>query len=95
MIQAGTSFSKDVPPYITVGGRPVGYLGPNNTMLTIYGVSEKVQKHIANAYRLVFHGQNNALDAAMQIVEQVPDGEEIRNIVAFIRATKAGIISKM
>ena len=95
MIQAGTTFSKDVPPYIIAGGKPIAYGGPNNTMMTAYGIDEKIQKHIANAYRLVFHGQNSVFDAVIQINAQVPDGPQIRNIVNFINATKAGIIGKM
>lgn len=95
MIQAGTTFSKDVPPYIIVGGTPVGYGGPNTTMMTTNGITEKVQKHIANAYRLVFHGQNSVFDAVLQINEQVPDSPEIRSIVNFINSTRKGIISKM
>lgn len=95
MIQAGTTFSKDVPPYIIAGGTPVGYAGPNNTMMDVVHVDVKVQKHVANAYRLVFHGQNSVFDAVLQVNEQVPDGPEIRNIVNFINATKKGIIGKM
>lgn len=95
MIQAGTTFSKDVPPYIIAGGTPVKYGGINNVMMTAYGIDEKIQKHIANAYRLVFHGQTSVFDAVLQIKEQVPDSQEIRNITDFISATKLGIISKM
>ena len=95
MIQAGTTFSKDVPPYIVVGGKPAEYHGPNNTMMTAYGITDKVQKHIANAYRLVFNGQNSLLDAVLQINDQVPDSTEIRNIVDFINSSKQGIIGKM
>lgn len=95
MIQAGTTFSKDVPPYIIAGGKPVRYGGPNTTMMTSNNITEKVQKHIANAYRLVFHGQNSVFDAVLQINDQVPDSVEIRNIVNFINSTKKGIISKM
>ena len=95
MIQAGTAFSKDVPPYIIAGGSPVGYGGVNTTMCRAYGIDEKVLKHIANAYRLVFHGQTSVFDAVNQIKDQVPDSVEIRNITSFIEATKKGIISKL
>ena len=95
MIQAGTTFSKDVPPFIIVGGSPVKYGGVNTTMLTVKGVGEKVQKHIANAYRLIFHGQTSVFDAVNQVKEQVPDSEEIQILVNFISASKRGIISKM
>lgn len=95
MIQAGTTFSKDIPPYIIAGGRPVSYTGINDVMLTQDGVDEKIQKHIANAYRLVFHGQTSVFDAVLQVKEQVPDSIEIQNIVNFIEGTQLGIISKM
>ena len=94
MIQAGTTFSKDVPPYIICTKRSE-YGGVNFTMGKYYGVDDKTLKHIANAYRLVFHGQTSVFDAVMQIEQQVPDGPEIRHIIEFIRATKLGIISKM
>lgn len=95
MIQAGTTFSKDVPPYIIAGGKPVGYGGPNNTIMKAAGIDAKVQKHVANAYRLLFHGQVSTFDAVMQIIDQVPDSREIQEIVRFVKATKKGIISKM
>ena len=94
MLQAGTRFFKDVPPYAIVGGNPIEYEGPNNPMMDTWHIDEKVQRHVANAYRLVFHGQNSVFDAVLQIKDQVPDGPEIRNITSFIEATKAGIISK-
>ncbi|MBO4827347.1 MAG: acyl-ACP--UDP-N-acetylglucosamine O-acyltransferase [Prevotella sp.] len=95
MLQAGTTFSKDVPPYIIAGGNPIAYGGVNNTMCRAYGIDEKVLKHIANAYRLVFHGQTSVFDAVMQIKDQVPDSVEIRNIVQFIEGTQKGIITKI
>ena len=95
MIQSGTRFSKDVPPFIVATDNPVRYGGVNSTILRNYDVDEKIIAHIANAYRLIFHGQTSVFDAVNQVVDQVPDGPEIQNIVNFIRATKLGIISKV
>ena len=95
MIQAGTTFSKDVPPYIVAGGTPVGYGGVNQTMCKSYGISDKVLKHIANAYRLVFHGQTSLFDALNQIKDQVPDSVEIQTIIQFIESTRKGVITKL
>ena len=94
VVQAGTTFSKDVPPYIVAGGSPVGDHGVKPNIGEAAGVDEKVQKHIANAYRLLFHGQTSVFDACIQIEQQVPASHEIRNIVDFVRATEEGIISK-
>ena len=94
MIQAGTTFSKDVPPYIICTKRSE-YGGVNYTMGRYYGVDEKVLKHIANAYRLVFMGQTSVFDAVNQIEQQVPDSREIRHIIEFLRSSQLGIISKL
>ena len=94
MIQAGTTFSKDVPPYIICTKRSE-YGGVNYTMGRYYGVDEKILKHIANAYRLLFHGKTSTFDAVNQIEQQVPDSAEIRHIIEFVRASEVGIISKM
>ena len=81
MVQAGTTFSKDVPPGIICTKR-VEFGGINTTMCKFYGVE-------------VFHGQTSLFDAVIQIEEQVPDSPEIRHIIEFMRNTKLGIITKM
>lgn len=95
MIQSGSRFSRDIPPFIIASDNPVKYGGVNATLLQNYGVSEKIISHIANAYRLIFHGQTSVFDAVMQVEEQVPDGEEVRKIVEFVKSTKLGIIGKL
>lgn len=95
MIQSGVRISKDVPPYIVASENPVKYGGINATILKAHGVSDKVQSHIANAYRLIFHGQTSVFDAVIQVKEQVPGGYEIDHIVEFINNTKLGIITKI
>ena len=94
MIQAGTTFSKDVPPYLVCTKRSE-YGGVNYTLGRYYGVDEKVLKHIANAYRLVFMGQTSVFDATNQIEQQVPDSPEIQNIIRFLRSSEQGIIAKL
>jgi len=93
MIQAGTTFSLDVPPYI-VATRKNTYGGVNFTVGREHGVDEKTLKHIANAYRLVFNGGTSLFDAIKQIVDQVPDSPEIRHVVEFLQTTELGIISR-
>ena len=64
-------------------------------MLRADGVDEKRIKHIANAYRLIFHGQTSVFDSVLQVKEQVPDGPEIQNLIRFVNATELGIVTKM
>ena len=93
MIQAGTTFSHDIPPYLICTNKRQ-YGGVNMTVARMHGVDEKTLKHIANAYRLVFMSKTSTFDAVNQIEEQVPDGPFIRHIIEFIRGTKIGIIQK-
>ncbi len=95
MVTGGVRISHDVPPYIVATDNPVRYGGINESVLKNSGIDEKIIGHIANAYRLVFHGQTSVFDAIIQIKEQVPDGKEVRSIIHFLENTKIGIISKM
>ena len=63
-------------------------------MMREAGIDEKVQKHIANAYRLLFHGKTSTFDVINQIKDQVPDSPEIQNIIQFLENTKRGIMCK-
>ncbi|MBR7044224.1 MAG: hypothetical protein IKI23_00990, partial [Lachnospiraceae bacterium] len=80
----GTAFSHDVPPYVIAGGNPMEYGGPNTTMMDYAEIDKKVQSHIANAYRLLFHGKTSVFDVIKQIRDQVPDSPEIQNIIRFL-----------
>ena len=94
LIQAGTAFSHDVPPYVIAGGNPMEYGGPNTTMMDYAEIDKKVQSHIANAYRLLFHGKTSVFDVIKQIRDQVPDSPEIQNIIRFLEHSKRGIMCK-
>ena len=95
MVTGGVRISKDVPPFIVATDNPVRYGGVNETLLNNSGIDLKVIGHIANAYRLVFHGQTSVFDAINQIKEQVPSGKEVNSIISFLENTQIGIISKM
>ena len=94
MIQSGCRFSKDVPPYIVAGSHPIRYGGINGFVIDQGGISEKIKSHIANAYRLVFHGQDDILNACIKIEQQVQSSPEIDKIVKFLKTSKLGIIGK-
>ena len=95
MIQSGCRFSKDVPPYIVAGGHPIKYGGINSFVIDKHGISDKVKAHIANAYRLVFHGQDDIMNVCAQIEQQIPASVEIDGIVNFLRTSELGLITKI
>ena len=95
MVTGGVRISRDVPPFIVATDNPVRYGGVNEILLKSSGTTDKVIGHIANAYRLVFHGQTSVFDAVIQIKEQVPEGKEVNAIIEFIKGTQLGIIGKI
>ena len=94
MVQSGCRFSKDVPPYIVATHNPIEYGGVNATILTNAGIEEAVQSNIAQTYRLIFNGMTSLFDALIQVREQVPDSQEIQNIIKFINDSKLGLIGR-
>ncbi|MEL5893576.1 acyl-ACP--UDP-N-acetylglucosamine O-acyltransferase [Bacteroides sp. GD17] len=92
LIQSGCRISKDVPPYVIMNGNPAEYHGINAAVLQHkHEVSERILRHIVNAYRLVYQGNFSIHDALQKIEDQVPMSDEIHNIINFIRASK-GIV---
>lgn len=92
LIQAGCRISKDVPPYIIMSGNPAEYHGVNAMVLQHQNqVTERVLRHIMNAYRLVYQGNFSIQDALQKIEDQVPMSDEIHNIIHFI-SNSQGIV---
>ena len=93
LVQSGCRISKDVPPYVIMSGNPVAYHGVNAVVLSQHhNTSERILRHIANAYRLIYQGNFSIQDAVQKIVDQVPMSEEIENIVNFVKASERGIV---
>ena len=92
LIQSGCRISKDVPPYIIMSGNPAAYHGVNAVVLSHHNKTERVLRHIANAYRLIYQGNFSIQDAVQKIIDQVPMSEEIEDIVKFVRASEKGIV---
>lgn len=95
MVQSGCRFSKDVPPYIIAGSHPIKFGGINSFVIEQMGIDEKVKAAIANAYRLVFAGQDAIENIIGQIRQQIKTSPEIDNIVAFLETSQLGLISKI
>lgn len=97
MVQAGRRFSKDIPPYIVAVGSQITYGGVNAAILCNNGFGEKDIKHIATAYRLIYHGETSIFDTLLRIREQVPMSEHIEYLIQFIQKSdesKVSIIGK-
>lgn len=92
LVQSGSRVQKDVPPYVILGGNPAAYHGVNAVILKHVGLSDRILRHIANTYRLIYTANFSLEDAIIKIPEQIPMSEEIDNILHFIKDTKLGIV---
>lgn len=92
MIQGGSRFSKDIPPYIIAGREPITYSGINVVGLRRRGFSNETIETIHNAYRIIYQSGLNISDALTKIEEDLERTPEIEYIINFIRGSERGII---
>ncbi len=92
MLQGGTRFSKDVPPYIIAGREPVCYAGINLVGLRRRNFPAETIEQIHNAYRIIYQSGLNTTDALKKIEQEMPATPEITYIMTFIRNSARGII---
>ena len=76
-----------------MNGNPAGYHGINAVVLQHkHQVTDRILRHIVNAYRLIYQGNFSVQDAVQKIIDQVPMSEEIENIVNFVKNSERGIV---
>lgn len=92
LIQSGCRVQKDVPPYVILGGNPASYHGINTVVLKHFKVTDRILRHIANTYRIIYTGNFSLQDAVTKIPEQIPMSDEIQKILDFIQEAKNGIV---
>lgn len=92
MIQGGSRFSKDIPPYIIAGREPIAYSGINIVGLRRRGFPNETIEKIHNAYRIIYQSGLNTTDALAKIEEEIETCPEIEYIIDFVRNSERGII---
>ncbi|BEG98003.1 acyl-ACP--UDP-N-acetylglucosamine O-acyltransferase [Bacteroides sedimenti] len=92
MIQGGSRFSKDIPPYIIAGRDPITYSGINIVGLRRHGFSNELIENIHNTYRIIYQSGLNIKDALVKVKEEIPACPEIEYIINFIENSQRGII---
>jgi UDP-N-acetylglucosamine acyltransferase len=92
MLQGGSRFSKDIPPYIIAGRDPIAYCGINIVGLRRHGFSNELIENIHNAYRIIYQGGLNVSEALEKVKKEIPSSPEIEYIIEFVQDSKRGII---
>lgn len=91
MFQGGSRTSQDIPPYVIAGKEPIRYAGVNIIGLRRHGFSNETIELIHEAYRLLY-SKGVLKEGIEEIRRNLPETDEIRNIIHFVENAKRGII---
>ncbi len=91
-IAGGTEVIKDVPPYIKAGRSPLSYVGVNSVGLHRRGFTIEKINSILEIYRNIYMRGLNITQATQFIEKELPDSDEKREILKFIKDSKRGIL---
>jgi len=84
--------TKDVPPYLKIGGVPTRPIEMNTVGLMRRGYSEEALNQLRKAYRCLYLSDLNTTQAIERIRAELPANDEITRLVAFIEGSTRGII---
>jgi len=91
MIQGGSRFSQDIPPYIIAGKEPIRYAGINIVGLRRRGFSNELIDLIHDAYRLLY-SKGVLAEGIQEIKNNLQITPEIQYIIDFVESSKRGIL---
>lgn len=91
MIQGGSRFSQDIPPFAIAGKEPTKYCGLNLVGLRRRGFSNDLIHLIHDAYRLLY-SKGLIAEGIQEIKKNLQITKEIQYIIDFVESSKRGII---
>jgi UDP-N-acetylglucosamine acyltransferase len=83
---------QDVPPFMIADGNPAEIRGVNLVGLERKGFTAESVKWIKEAFRLIYRSKQNTRQAVEAIRQELPQNEEIMQIIEFIEQSQRGII---
>jgi len=92
MVQGGSKVTKDIPPFVTAGRDPLMYEGVNSIGLRRRGFTNEQIYAIQDIYRILFQQEKNTTNALERIVNELPAGKELDEVVNFVKNSSRGII---
>ena len=85
-----TGVPKDVPPFMMAAGNRARLYGLNSVGLERQGFSKAEIVKLKRAYRILFRS-SLPLETSLRMIEEQLDGENIKELVDFIRSSERGI----
>lgn len=87
-----TKIVQDVPPYMIADGMPAEIRGINQVGMERRGFEPESIRSLREAYRIIYRENLNVKQALEKIRETLPSNEQIQILLAFVEATKRGIV---
>jgi len=91
MIQGGSRFSLDIPPYIIAGKEPTRYCGINIIGLRRRGFSNETIDKIHDTYRIIY-SKGVIKEGIEEARAKYPECKEVEYICSFFENSKRGVI---
>ena len=88
----GSGISKDVPPYITVGGSPARAHGLNMEGLRRRGFSPESRMALKRAYKTLYRERRAFEDALAQLRQQAASDPDVAVLTEFLEKQTRGIV---
>ena len=91
MIQGGSRFSLDMPPYVIAGKEPTRYCGINIIGLRRRGFSNETIDMIHDTYRIIY-SKGVIKEGVEEARAKYPESKEVDYICSFFENSKRGVI---
>lgn len=91
MIQGGSRFSLDIPPYVIAGKEPTRYCGINIIGLRRRGFSNETIDMIHDTYRIIY-SKGVIKEGIEEARAKYPESKEVEYICSFFENSKRGVI---
>jgi len=88
----GSAVSKDVPPFVMVGGHPAKPHGLNSEGLKRRGFDTQSIARIKRAYKALYHSGARLEEAIARIEAETGDSEELQMFAQFLRESERSIV---
>jgi UDP-N-acetylglucosamine acyltransferase len=92
MVAAASLLVQDVPPYVLVGGNPLGAHGINSEGLKRRGFSPDTIAALKRAYRTLYKAGLTIAEAKEELLRQSVEAPDVRAFVEFLDTSTRGIV---
>jgi len=88
----GSAITKDIPPFVMVGGRPTKPHGINAVGLDRRGFSKEAILQIKRAYKTLYKSGLKLVDANKELAEMAKEQPDLQVMVDFLENSNRGIM---